>query len=79
VFEDNGDGSVEADGLAVFKDKRTILDNYTGQDMFAVSYLHPSIGKTLRDCQVSSRDYYINEGADWFVSYSFKCWSVDNH
>jgi len=79
VFKDNEDDSVQIYGLAVFKDKRTILDNYTGQDVFAVSYLPPTIAKKLRDCQVSSRDYYIAEGGDWFVSYSFRCWRIDNY
>jgi hypothetical protein len=64
------DNSAEANGLAIFKDKRTILDSMTG---FSVDYFPPTIDKKLRDCTVYARDYYTTTNGDWFVAYSYNC------
>jgi hypothetical protein len=76
VFKNNDDQTLQTYGIAIFKDKRTILDDYTGTGMFSVDYFPPSIDKKLRDCTVYKKDDYSNAGGDWIASYSFVCWKT---
>jgi hypothetical protein len=73
LFKNNDDNTSQAYGLAIFKDKRTILDNYTSTGAFSVDYFSPMIDKKLRDCSIYARGYYQTAREEWFVSYSFIC------
>ncbi|MFH0738097.1 MAG: hypothetical protein V1827_05445 [Candidatus Micrarchaeota archaeon] len=76
VFEDNSDNSMEAYGISIFKDQMTALDGYTGSDDFDIDYFPDLIDKELKDCQVYSKDLYLDEENDWMATYHIRCESA---
>ncbi|MFN7990891.1 MAG: hypothetical protein U0R44_01905 [Candidatus Micrarchaeia archaeon] len=70
------DDSSSAQGTAVFKAKRTILDNYTGSDAFGIYFYPKPIDKKLGDCWVGTKDYSLNGAGDWILTYQFSCEKV---
>jgi hypothetical protein len=76
VFEDSESHHRTTYGLAIFKAKRTLLDDIPPASMFSIDYFPPDIDKELRDCVSYGKDYYSTPGGDWFVSYSFICWKT---
>jgi hypothetical protein len=63
-------------GLLIAKGDRTILDGYSGSQMFSLDYFPATIDKKLRDCTSYEKANYITANGDAFVSYSFVCWKV---
>jgi hypothetical protein len=73
VFQNNDDGSERAYGIAIFKDKGTMLDLFTWNDVFTLEILNPSIDKKLGDCWTYERDYSVNPQGDLLITYYFSC------
>ncbi len=73
VFTNADDDSQTSVGVSVFQAKATLLDNYTGSDVFKVGYFPPSIGYNLTGCYVTTKDYEIDPQSNWYLTYVYSC------
>lgn len=78
VFQNLDDGSEEAYGAAIFNDTRTVLDNYTGSDTFAIRFVPPVIDKNLQDCHSYTKDFNIDMEKNWLLTYFIKCEKISD-
>lgn len=73
IFQDNAGESEQIRGVAIFRAKRTILDDYTSSDAFEIEYFPAMIDKTLEGCWMETRDYNVDLDGDWLITYRFQC------
>lgn len=73
VFESSDGRIKEADGVAIFRAKQTMLDNYTGADTYDIEYFPSLIEYDLEDCWTLNKDYNVDMEGDWLITYKFAC------
>lgn len=65
-------------GLAIAKARSTILDDYTSEDSFYVSYIPQPINKEIWGCYIRSKERYVNAQGEPLAEYFFQCDDVDD-